>query len=54
MFFLCEVPCFDGAMAADDASDIVILPVSELNHEDFGLSSISKAVERVVNLRLFH
>jgi ADP-ribose pyrophosphatase YjhB (NUDIX family) len=54
MFFLCEVPCFDGAMAADDASDIVILPVPELNHEDFGLSSISKAVERVVNLRLFH
>jgi ADP-ribose pyrophosphatase YjhB (NUDIX family) len=53
MFFLCEVPCFDGALAADDASDIVILPISELKPEDFGLSSISKAVERVVNSHLF-
>jgi len=45
LFFICEVQSFEDAKANDDASEIVILPPSELSSADFGLFSIKKAVE---------
>lgn len=44
LFFLCEVASFDTAIAGDDASEIVILRKDQLNPEEFGLSSIKKAI----------
>lgn len=44
LLFLCEVASFETAIAGDDASEIVIIPKNQLNPEDFGLSSIKKAV----------
>lgn len=40
LFFLVRVDSFDGARAADDAAELVVRPLDELNAEDFGLSSI--------------
>ena len=44
LFFLCEVPSFEQARAADDAAEIVLLFPEELNPDDFGLHSIKQAV----------
>lgn len=44
LFFLCEVESFDTAVASDDAAEIVIIPKGKLNPDDFGLTSIKKAV----------
>lgn len=48
MFFECLTESFDGAKAEDDAAEIVILPASQLNPDDFGLQSIKKAVGRYI------
>lgn len=40
LFFLVEVDSFSGAVANDDAEELVILPLEELKCEDFGLMSI--------------
>ncbi len=47
MFFLCRVPDFSLAKAADDAAEIIITNPKSLNPEYFGLSSIREAVTRV-------
>lgn len=44
MFYECWVDTFEGARADDDASDIVVCCLEELNPADFGLHSIQKAV----------
>lgn len=44
MIFLCEVDSFETAVAGDDASEIVIIPKGLLKPEEFGLTSIKKAV----------
>lgn len=44
MIFLCEVDSFDQACAGDDAADVLMLTSDELNPDDFGLTSIKKAV----------
>ena len=44
LFFECEVENFDNLKAHDDADEIVILPLSRINPEDFGLRSVRKAV----------
>ena len=44
LFFQCEMDDFVGAKAADDAEELVVLPISELNPADFGLQSIRKAI----------
>lgn len=47
MIFLCEVESFDGAIAGDDASEIVIIPKDKLDPEAFGLTSIRQAVRMI-------
>ena len=47
MFFMCEVDDFAGAVAADDAEEILPLKLEEMDWRKFGLRSISEAVERV-------
>lgn len=44
MFYTCEVESFDGAKAADDAAEILVLKPGEIDPEQFGLQSIRKAV----------
>ncbi|MDR1343766.1 MAG: NUDIX domain-containing protein [Tannerellaceae bacterium] len=44
LFFECNVEHFDNADAADDAAAIVVLPVRDVNPDDFGLHSIKKAI----------
>lgn len=40
LFFLVRVDSFSGAKAADDAAELVVMPLSELDAELFGLKSI--------------
>ncbi|MDR2389094.1 MAG: NUDIX domain-containing protein [Tannerellaceae bacterium] len=46
LFFACDAAHFEGARAADDAQEILVLHPNDLNPEDFGLPSIRKAVHR--------
>lgn len=39
-FFLVEVESFAGAIAQDDAAELVIAPLNEVKSSDFGLESI--------------
>lgn len=45
MFFECVVKDFKGLKACDDAAEIVILPLSRIDPEEFGLRSVKKAVK---------
>lgn len=40
LFFLVDCASFEGAVAADDASELIICTLEELQAEDFGLYSI--------------
>jgi ADP-ribose pyrophosphatase YjhB (NUDIX family) len=44
LFFECRVERFDNLRAADDAAGVVLLPIAQLNPDDFGLHSIRKAI----------
>ncbi len=44
LFFECYIDHFSSARAADDAAGIVILPLSSLSPEDFGLHSIRQGI----------
>lgn len=48
MFYLCDVPDFSQACAADDAAAIVVSPLDALDPASFGLDSIRRAVDRVI------
>ena len=48
MFYLCDVPDFSHACAADDAAAIVVSPLDALDPASFGLDSIRRAVDRVI------
>lgn len=48
LFWLVEVASFEGAVAMDDAAELLILPPEALRAEDFGLLSIRQAVERLI------
>ncbi len=49
MFFECKTNSFEEAKAADDAAEIVVLPIELLNKDDFGLQSVKEAVEKYKN-----
>lgn len=49
MFFLTEVGDDVHPQAADDAAELFWLPLSEIDAKDFGLQSISQAVNRFLN-----
>lgn len=51
LFFECRVDSFAGAVPADDAAGIVVLPLPAVQAEAFGLPSIRKAVERYTGSR---
>lgn len=46
MFFLCKIESFTGAKAEDDAEEIVIMPIKDLNPESFGLYSVKAGIQR--------
>lgn len=46
LVFECEADDFSAAHAADDASEIIVMHPGELCPDDFGLSSIKRAVSR--------
>lgn len=50
MFFLCHVNSTRNAIAADDAAEILWIPWEEVRPEDFGLKSISRGVERLLQM----
>ena len=46
LFFECRVSSFQQASAADDAAEIIALPIDKIEPGLFGLQSIRQAVER--------
>ncbi len=44
LFFLVELEDFDGAIASDDAEELVVLKAEELDAELFGLKSIKRFI----------
>ena len=53
-FFLCRVTDTTGAVADDDAAEILWLPWAEVRPEEFGLKSISRGVERLLQRHAEH
>ncbi|MDR1742956.1 MAG: NUDIX domain-containing protein [Dysgonamonadaceae bacterium] len=47
LFFRCKVNNFSGLTANDDVSELVFIPVKQLNPKDFGLTSIRKGIEKL-------
>lgn len=48
LFYIVRVASFDGAVAMDDAGELLVRRVDELKAEDFGLRSIRVAVEKLL------
>mgnify|MGYP002513122908 CR=1 FL=1 len=46
-FFLCEIDDETALFAADDAAEVLWIPVEELRSEEFGLHSVRRGVERL-------
>ncbi|MBP7939071.1 NUDIX hydrolase [Macellibacteroides fermentans] len=46
LFFECYATTFDGLIAADDASEIVVLKLQEVDASLFGLTSVKEGVVR--------
>ena len=47
LIFECTVNSFKEAIAADDASEILVLPIKEIDPQQFGLTSIRTAVDQI-------
>ena len=50
MFFKCEVEDCDAITADDDVAELRWVDIEKLNHEDFGLQSISQSIRRFKEL----
>ena len=50
LFFLCRVADMRGAIAMDDAGELLWLPWEKVKPKDFGLKSISRGVERLLQM----
>lgn len=48
MFFRCSAKSFNGLEAQDDVSELRFIPKSKLNPAEFGLISIRKGVEKLI------
>ena len=48
MFYRCHVTSTEGARAADDAGELLWLQPEDIRPEDFGLQSIRKGVEKLL------
>ena len=51
LFFLCKVRATAGATAMDDAGEVLWLPWQKVNPADFGLTSISLGVRRLLEMQ---
>ncbi|MDL2282599.1 NUDIX domain-containing protein [Parabacteroides sp. OttesenSCG-928-G06] len=51
LFFACEVDTYKNAAPNDDAAEILFLRPEEIDPEEFGLTSIRKAVEKMFGKR---
>ena len=49
MFFKCKVDDFSEVKAQDDVSELLFIPLNELNPADFGLISVRKGVEKLIS-----
>ena len=49
MFFKCKVDDFSELKAQDDVSELLFIPLNELNPADFGLISVRKGVEKLLS-----
>ena len=54
LFFRCRVVSTAGATAMDDAGELLWLPWQDINPADFGLLSIRRGVERLLEERASH
>ncbi len=45
LFFSCKTHLFDQLKPSDDVSEAFFIAIAEINPEDFGLTSVQKAVE---------
>ncbi|NDW13292.1 NUDIX domain-containing protein [Bacteroides sp. 214] len=52
MFFVCEVENTNHLDANDDVSDSFFLPLSDINPDDFGLTSIRKGIRMIIEKNL--
>jgi len=52
LFFLCEIDDETALFAADDAAEVMWIPLKNINPTDFGLKSISMGVRRFIEERL--
>ncbi|MCC8154896.1 MAG: NUDIX domain-containing protein [Tannerellaceae bacterium] len=52
LFFECSVKTFDELKAADDAAEIIILPLAEIRPDEIGLTSVRKAVRHYLSITL--
>lgn len=50
MFYRCEVADADTVHAADDAAEVMWIPIPNLSPAKFGLHSIRKGIEQFMNL----
>lgn len=48
MFYLCHVDSTKGAVAADDAAELMWMPWEQIRPEAFGLCSIRKGAEKIL------
>jgi mutator protein MutT len=51
LFFLCKVECTDHIEAHDDVTESFFLPLSAIDPEDFGLTSIREGLKRFIGSR---
>ena len=49
MFFRVRLPVCHSLIASDDVSECFFVPIAKLNPENFGLTSIRKAIYRLIN-----
>lgn len=50
LFFRCKVGDFSGLRADDDVSELLFIPYKEINPADFGLISIRKGIEKILQI----
>ena len=48
LFYCVRVASFDGAVAMDDAGELLVRPLGELSAEEFGLRSVRQGVEKLL------
>ena len=50
LFFRCKVGDFSGLRADDAVSELLFIPYKEINPADFGLISIRKGIEKILQI----